>query len=176
MNLTLRNVTESLVHNVTLQISHSNNVLCTYRADMSTELLNTPPSPEKLAFAKRLIDAMQAAGYEPKPAVLEREFNTRHWGKPMTLHGVRRWLRGETLPSQDKLRTLAEWLKLDPHMLQFGADRSPEPSRARWDPGIGYQDRELFEAFLKLPVPQRKVVREVILAFTHAYAGQSNKN
>ena len=33
---------------------------------------------------------MAAAGYEAKPAVLEREFNMRHWGKPMTLHGVRR--------------------------------------------------------------------------------------
>ena len=32
---------------------------------------------------------------------LEREFNTRYWGKPMTLHGVRRWLRGETLPTHE---------------------------------------------------------------------------
>jgi hypothetical protein len=28
-------------------------------------------------FAKRLRDAMQAAGYAARPAVLEREFNTR---------------------------------------------------------------------------------------------------
>lgn len=38
----------------------------------------------------------------------------------------------------------------------------------RWDEGIGYQEREVFEAFLKLPVAQRKVVREVILAFVKA--------
>ena len=54
----------------------------------------------KTQFAERLREAMTAAGYEPKAAVLEREFNTRYWGKPMTLHGVRRWLQGETLPSQ----------------------------------------------------------------------------
>ena len=37
--------------------------------------------------------------------------------------------------------------------------------RQRWDEGVGYQEREAFEAFLKLPAPQRKIVREVILAF-----------
>lgn len=120
---------------------------------------------------------MLAAGYDDKPAVLEREFNTRHWGKPMTLHGVRRWLRGETLPSQDKLRTLAEWLRLTPQELQFGRDpvHRVESSRNRWDADLGYQDRELFEAFLKLPVPQRKVVREVILAFTLAERSRQGK-
>jgi hypothetical protein len=38
----------------------------------------------------------------------------------------------------------------------------------RWDEGVGYQEREVFEAFLKLPVVQRKVVREEILAFVKA--------
>lgn len=145
---------------------------------MSTEPSKLPPSREKQAFAQRLRQAMLAAGYDDKPAVLEREFNTRHWGKPMTLHGVRRWLRGETLPSQDKLRTLAEWLRLTPQELQFGRDpvHRVESPRHRWDADIGYQDRELFEAFLKLPVPQRKVVREVILAFTLAERSRQVKS
>lgn len=34
----------------------------------------------KAEFAKRLIAAMQVAGYEARPAVLEREFNQRYWG------------------------------------------------------------------------------------------------
>ncbi len=113
---------------------------------------------------------MQAAGYPPRAAVLEREFNTRHWGKPMTLHGVARWLRGETKPSGDKLQTLAEWLAVTPQELD-GSDevvRRIERRRARWDSGIGYEERELFEAFLRLPVPQRRVIRDVILAFVKA--------
>ena len=121
-------------------------------------------------FADRLRDAMKAAGYDPKPAVLEREFNTRYWGKAMTLHGVRRWLRGETMPTHDKLMVLAEWLAVSPQQLGFGDEiaRKSQERRARWDSGIGYQDRDIFEAFLKLPVPQRKVLREVILAFAKA--------
>lgn len=129
-------------------------------------------SETKLQFAERLRAAMQAAGYVPRPAVLEREFNSRYWGKPMTLHGVRRWLLGETLPSQDKLLVLAEWLAIPPQTLLFGeqavarvAQRKP-----RWDSDVGFEDRELFEAFLRLPVQQRRVVREVILAFSRAYS------
>ena len=50
--------------------------------------------PSKKQFSDRLIKAMQDSGYVAKPSVLEREFNQRYWGKPMTLHGVRRWLLG----------------------------------------------------------------------------------
>ena len=127
----------------------------------------------KNMFANRLRDAMKAAGYEPKPAVLEREFNTRYWGKPMTLHGVRRWLRGETLPTHEKLLVLAEWLGVPPQQLNFGDElqRKVEQRRSRWDCGIGYQDRDIFEAFLKLPIPQRKLIREVILTFAKVHQG-----
>jgi transcriptional regulator with XRE-family HTH domain len=125
----------------------------------------------KAQFAERLREAMKAAGYEAKPAVLEREFNTRYWGRAMTLHGVRRWLRGETLPSQEKLLVLAEWLGVPPQQLRFGSEvtQRVQQRRARWDSGIGYEDRDIFEAFLKLPVPQRKVIREVILTFAKAH-------
>ncbi len=118
---------------------------------------------------------MTAAGYEPRPAVLEREFNTRYWGKPMTLHGVRRWLRGETLPTHEKLLVLAEWLCVPPQQLNFGDEiqRKVEQRRARWDSGIGYQDRDLFEAFLKLPIPQRKLIREVILTFAKVHGSDA---
>lgn len=126
----------------------------------------------KAQFAERLRAAMEAAGYEAKPAVLEREFNTRYWGRAMTLHGVRRWLRGETLPSQEKLLVLAEWLGVPPQQLRFGSEVAQRvlQRRARWDSGIGYQDRDIFEAFLKLPVPQRRLIREVILTFAKVHA------
>jgi len=125
----------------------------------------------KAQFAPRLQEAMTAAGYAPRPAVLEREFNTRYWGKPMTLHGVRRWLIGETLPSQEKLVVLAEWLGVPPQELRFGPElvQRVEQRRHRWDRAVGYEEREIFEAFLRLPVPQRRVVREVIVAFSKAY-------
>jgi len=136
---------------------------------MQTTLI-TSMNTTKQNFAQRLIKAMMALGLEPKPAVLERQFNLHYSGEPMTLHGVRRWLRGETLPSQDKLISLAEWLRVPPDELRYGAEIKTEiiQARERWDEAISYQEREVFEAFLSLPAPQRKVVREVIIAFAKA--------
>lgn len=122
-------------------------------------------------FASRLQAAMQARGFEAKPAVLEKQFNLHFNGEPMTLHGVRRWLRGETLPSQDKLIALAQWLRIPPDELRYGAEIKNEIRQVRenWDNAISYHERETFEAFLALPAAQRKIIREVILAFKNAY-------
>jgi len=128
---------------------------------------------EKAEFAKRLCDAMTQAGYALRPVVLEREFNTRYWGRSVTLQAVRRWLRGEAIPSQEKLQVLAEWLKVEPQVLRFGeaVRTSIQQHKQRWDEGVGYLERETFDAFLKLPAPQRKLIREVILTFAKVHAG-----
>jgi len=112
------------------------------------------------------MDGMVAAGYEPRPTVLEREFNSRYWGRSVTFQAVSRWLKGEAIPAQDKLQVLAEWLKLEPHVLRFGdkVTKTVRASRKRWDEGLGYMERETFDAFLVLPASQRKAAREIILA------------
>lgn len=127
---------------------------------------------ERSDFAQRLRDAMRQAGYEPRPVVLEREFNTRFWGPSVTLQAVRRWLRGEALPTQDKLQVLAEWLRLAPEELRYGerVRQSVRESRKRWNSDLGHQEREVLDVYLSLPAPQRKVLREVILTFAKAHA------
>lgn len=132
---------------------------------------------EKTAFAQRLADAMRAAGYEPRPAVLEREFNLRYWGKPVTLQGVRRWLCGETLPQQEKLQVLAEWLGVEPQLLRFGEGsgyRVSEP-RGAWDASISAEERRVLQRYLALPVERRKVVAQVIEAFSRAERSDSGE-
>ncbi len=126
----------------------------------------------KQQFAERLIKAMEAAGYEAKPAVLEREFNLRYLGAPMTLHGVRRWLLGETLPSPDKMEVLGSWLKVSFTPARPGKAASRrmvrEEGKAGWHASIPQQERELVDVFLGLPPQQRKIIREVIMAFARA--------
>lgn len=126
---------------------------------------------EKTEFAERLRDAMTRAGHAARPSVLEREFNTRYWGESVTLQAVSRWLNGQAIPSQDKLQTLAEWLKVEPQILRFGEGiaKSVKQYRERWDEKLTHQERETVDAFLQLPAPQRKVVREVILTFAKVY-------
>jgi transcriptional regulator with XRE-family HTH domain len=130
---------------------------------------------EKTEFSQRLRKAIEDAGYSVRPTVLEREFNTRYWGRSVTVQAVRRWLRGEAIPSQEKLQVLAEWLKIEPHALRFGeqAAESIRAKRQQWDEALDYQERETIERYLNLPIAQRKVVREVIAAFAKAFPGET---
>jgi transcriptional regulator with XRE-family HTH domain len=125
---------------------------------------------QKLEFAERLQSAMVASGLEPRPGVLLSLFNAHYWGRSVTFQAVSRWIRGQSIPGQDKLLVLAEVLKVEPDILRFGEGvrKSLQERKQRWDEGVGYQERETFDAFLKLPAPHRKIIREVILAFAKA--------
>jgi transcriptional regulator with XRE-family HTH domain len=132
---------------------------------------------QKLEFAERLQSAMVSAGLEPRPGVLLSLFNSHYWGRSVTFQAVSRWLRGQSIPGQDKLLVLAEVLKIEPDILRFGEGirKNLQERKQRWDEGVGYQERETFDAFLMLPAPQRKLIREVILTFAKAHgdAGES---
>jgi transcriptional regulator with XRE-family HTH domain len=125
----------------------------------------------KLEFSQRLQAAMVAAGLEPRPGVLLNQFNANYWGRSVSFQAVSRWLRGEAIPEQDKLLVLAGILKIEPEVLRFGeaVRDSVQQHRKRWDEGVGYLERETFDAFLKLPAPQRKLIREVILTFAKVH-------
>ena len=126
----------------------------------------------KLEFAQRLRDAMVAAGLEARPGVLMNQFNANYWGRSVSFQAVSRWLRGEAIPEQDKLLVLAGILKIEPEVLRFGeaVRNSVQQHRQRWDEGIGYLERETFDAFLQLPAPQRKLIRVVILTFAKVHS------
>ena len=131
--------------------------------------MNKDAKADKALFADRLRAAMIGAGLEPRAAVLERGFNQHFYGEPMTLHGVARWLKGQTVPPYPKVVALAKWLKVPVESLYgAGGRHTAEEQRPKFGPEIGYQERELFEAFLKLPAPQRRMIRDIIVAFTKA--------
>lgn len=121
---------------------------------------------EKAEFAARLKQAMLDAGYEARPSVVEREFNQRFWGRSISFQAARQWLLGNAVPQQDKLQVLADWLKIEPQTLRFGgkAAISVQEKKKRWEDSIAGPEREILEAFINLPAPQKKVAREVILA------------
>ncbi len=95
---------------------------------------------QKLEFAERLRGAMLAAGLAPRPGVLLNLFNAHYWGRSVSFQAVSRWLRGEAIPEQDKLITLAEVLKIEPEVLRFGdaVRQSVQQRRQLWEEVIGY--------------------------------------
>jgi transcriptional regulator with XRE-family HTH domain len=117
-------------------------------------------------FSARLKEAMREAGYPVRPIVLEREFNLRYWGKSVSVQGVSRWLKGESIPSQDKLQLIAEWLQVEPQFLRFGtkAVQSIRERKKRWEEAVSGPEREVLETFLALSAENKKVARTVICA------------
>jgi hypothetical protein len=123
----------------------------------------------KKQFAAQLKKALEKAGLEPIPSILEREFNQKTMGGDITLHGVRRWLEGEVIPTRGKLEVLEKWLKAD--FVQFRpAKLNPKSTGVKenageWRAKIPAQELEIVEMFLGLPTQQKKIIREVIQAF-----------
>src|SRR5256885_14231643 len=100
----------------------------------------------KLEFALRLRQAIEAAGLEPRPSVLLKLFNSSYWGPPISFQAVSRWLNGEAVPEQDKLVLLAGFLEGGPHVLGHGGAGPPAPpappSPPAWpEPGGGVVGR-----------------------------------
>lgn len=131
---------------------------------------------EKREFSERLRAAMKARKLEVSGPVLEREFNLRWSGNPVRRQTVWKWLNGEAIPTQDKLQELAKWLKVDSQHLRFGdhVQKHLKAEQKRWDEGVGYLERETFNAFLALPAAQRKIIREVILTFAKVHGELRN--
>ena len=125
---------------------------------------------EKIEFTERLRAAMTQAGYVVSPSVLEHEFNLRWPGQSISNQAAWGWLNNRSIPTQDKLKVLAEWLKVEPDVLRFGnaVRLSVQQHKKRWEEGAGHVERETFDAFLQLPAAQRKIIREVILTFAKA--------
>ena len=126
---------------------------------------------EKAEFAARLRAALEAKGIEASAAVIEKRFNSRYGGAAVTAQAISGWLNGKSMPKQDKIRVLAAIVGMEPHELQFGGKARVGEGRAQWAEAMGPQERAMIDAFLNLPAPQRKLVRELVMALSAQRTG-----
>lgn len=120
---------------------------------------------EKASFSQRLVKALKDAKVEAgSPTVFSREFNRRYNGNPISVHAARKWLMGESIPTQDKLRLLSTWLGVSTEWLRFGDNAVAANLQARLDhPVYNSPDFELLHSFNMLSSEHKLVAREVIL-------------
>jgi transcriptional regulator with XRE-family HTH domain len=119
-------------------------------------------SIEREDFSSRLQTALRNADYSPdSPTQLAREFNIRFTGRPITVHAARKWLVGEAIPTQEKLRTLAQWLGVPAEWLRFGGDES---QGASGDPASRFDsaDVKLIADLQRLDEHYQVIAREII--------------
>ena len=127
---------------------------------------------ETEAFAHRLKLALEASGVRVSPTVVANDFNLRYWGRSITSHTARNWLLGKAIPTQDKLRVLADWLQVSPNELRFGGAPDHQVAAAK-DSGLDCMDmadREMLHRYIGLVREDRRTVREVVNALSVAAA------
>lgn len=117
---------------------------------------------EQTAFAKRLVAALEGAGIEASPVVLEKLL-PRHGGGNVSSQAISGWLTGKHMPKQANLRALAKIVGKPPHVLEYGEpSKGVREAHATWPDHVRGHDRLAFEEFLLLPEEQRRLVRELI--------------
>lgn len=116
---------------------------------------------EQERFAARLNNALAAAHYQPAGASrIAREFNLRFPDKTVTVHAVRKWIKGEAIPTQDKLVALAQWLGVRADWLRYNGDEAVAVTdQANRFSG---EDLRLLRDFQRLDSARKHIVDQMI--------------
>ena len=119
---------------------------------------------ERNAFSSRLQTALRNANHPSShPTHLAREFNFRFSGSPITVHAARKWLVGESIPTQDKLRALSTWLGVTAEWLRFGgADDETTATSPAPSPAFESAQSRLISEFMELDEHHRQIVQDFI--------------
>lgn len=128
---------------------------------------------ERAAFSARLKQSLLAAGLPGTPTRLTRAFNLRLVDDSVTVHGVRKWLVGEAIPTQARINTFASWLRISPHWLRYGGDVVEMETARRDCLLLSHDDMRILDDFHRLDAQKRELVTamvEVLLANCPAQA------
>lgn len=120
---------------------------------------------ERESFSVRLQQALKNAHYSPdSPTRLAREFNIRFDGRPITVHAARKWLVGEAIPTQEKLRMIAHWLGVPADWLRFGGADATAPNAEGANGSARFEsaDVKLIADLQRLDEHHRQLAREFI--------------
>ena len=113
-------------------------------------------------FGERLVKACTKLGLpDIGPTRLQREFNLRS-KTPVTAHATRKWLVGESIPTQQKLRTLSRWLEVSPEWLRFG-DESVDLEERPSPYGLLATEARMLANFRDLNGSHQLIISELIV-------------
>jgi hypothetical protein len=114
---------------------------------------------ERLAFASRLKHALQASNINPSITKVARTFNLHTKGEKVTVHAVRKWLIGESIPTQEKVQELSEIVGCAPAWLRFGTEDAAAPR-----PAIEFtvDERNLIRSMRHLQDHEQRAVHQLV--------------
>ncbi|MBS0198864.1 MAG: hypothetical protein JSR70_00260 [Proteobacteria bacterium] len=116
---------------------------------------------EQVAFGQRLRAALKANNQSQSPKEIAGLL-PRFGGTPVTDQAVSGWLTGKSLPRRPNLVALARMLRMEADVLEYGSGASRKVQEPTLEWKISAVDRLAVDAFLALPAPRRKLIRELI--------------
>jgi transcriptional regulator with XRE-family HTH domain len=109
-----------------------------------------PAELERTQFTKRVQAALVARGMPASATELQRAFNAQNPKLAVSVHAARKWLMGESIPTQARLRELAAVLAVPPTWLRFGEAVAVKASKP-----LSAQEHLLIQHFRALPAAQQ---------------------
>ncbi len=80
---------------------------------------------ERKEFTERLNNALMNCELTPSPTALCKLLKSKDSNLVLSVHAVRKWLHGESVPTQAKLKLLADTLRVKPYWLRYGDEIKP---------------------------------------------------
>ena len=121
-----------------------------------------PEHVERAQFSKRVQAALLARGMPASPTELQRAFNARNPKLAVSVHAARKWLMGEAIPTQVRLRALADVLQVSPTWLRFGEEVVVKASKP-----LSAQEHMLIQHFRALPASQQTHVLALVQSMSN---------
>ena len=121
-----------------------------------------PAELERTQFTKRVQAALVARGMPASATELQRAFNAQNPKLAVSVHAARKWLMGEAIPTQARLRELAAVLAVPPTWLRFGEAVAVKASKP-----LSAQEHMLIQHFRALPASQQTHVLALVQSMSN---------
>jgi hypothetical protein len=112
--------------------------------------LRKPAEQERAQFAERVKAALAARDMPVSATGLQRVFNERNNDLAISVHAARKWLMGEAIPAQARLRVVAVVLGVSATWLRFGEEAAVKGGKP-----LSAQEHMLIQHFRSLPAAQK---------------------
>ena len=124
---------------------------------------------EREEFSKRLTQKLREHGLNAaSPTEIAQRFNSHAPEQSVTAQAVRKWLNGEAIPSQPKVRAIAEWIGVSADWLRYGGSGASSPparqTLAAYRPALS--DQELVRRYRRLSMEHQALLAEIIGALS----------
>ena len=116
-----------------------------------------PPQDTRTQFSERLKTALDDRSIPASPTLLRNHFNEHYEGKPISTQTASNWLSGVSIPNQDELQVLADWLSVDIHWLRFGDESKDENPMT-----LSGDQIQVAIGFASLTPPHQKIILDLI--------------